>query len=83
MRLTPVPPWGNDTVLGLRSLNGKPQLDSIVPSAALPGGDVVIIGSGLRPQEYRRPQVKFSDVAGAVLICADNQVVARVPEGAV
>jgi len=70
-------------LLGRQNLNGKPQIDAITPPAALPGGDVAILGSGLRPSELRRPQVKFAEMNAAVLICSDDRIVARVPDGAV
>ena len=70
-------------MLGRQNLNGKPQIDAITPPAALPGGDVAILGSGLRPSELRRPQVKFAEMNAAVLICSDDRIVARVPDGAV
>jgi glucose/arabinose dehydrogenase len=54
----------------------------VVPGAALPGGEVRISGSGLRPQDLRRPQVRFGEVEGAVVISADDFLVARVPPGA-
>ncbi len=41
-----------------------------------------IVGSGLRPPELRRPQVRFGEVEGAVVISSDNFMVARVPPGA-
>ena len=41
-----------------------------------------IIGSGLRPQELKRPRVRFGEVEGPVVISSDDFVVARVPQGA-
>ena len=55
---------------------------AISPSAALPGGEVRIVGKSLRPHELRRPQVRFGDVEGAVVISSDDFLVARVPPGA-
>ena len=40
-------------------------LKRLRPRAALAGGEVRITGSGLRPQELRRPKVKFGEVEGA------------------
>jgi sugar lactone lactonase YvrE len=68
--------------LGKKNVNGMPRIDAVIPPAALPGGEVRIVGSGLRPAELRRPRVQFNDVPGAVVISADDFVVARVPEGA-
>ena len=72
----------SDRLLGKKNVNGKPRIDAVEPSAALPGGEVRIIGSGLRPHELRRPRVQFGDVEGAVVISSDQFLVARVPEGA-
>lgn len=72
----------SDRLLGKKNVNGKPHIDAVEPTAALPGGEVRILGKALRPHELRRPRVQFGDVEGSVLISADDFVVARVPEGA-
>ena len=72
----------SDRLLGKKNVNGKPHIESVWPNAALPGGEIRINGSGLRPAELKRPRVQFGDVDGAVVISSDAFVVARVPEGA-
>jgi sugar lactone lactonase YvrE len=72
----------SDRLLGKKNVNGKPHIDRVLPSAALPGGDVRIVGSSLRPAELRRPSVVFGDIEGAVIISSDDFVIARVPNGA-
>jgi len=72
----------SDRLLGKKNVNGKPHIESVYPSAALPGGEVRITGSGLRPMELRRPRVLFGDVDGAVVVSSDDFCVARVPQGA-
>src|SRR5467141_2768056 len=72
----------SDRLLGKKNVNGKPHIEAVAPSFALPGGEVRIIGKGLRPPELRRPSVHFGDIEGTVLISSDDFVVARVPEGA-
>lgn len=62
--------------------NGNPHIESIEPLCALPGGEVRIAGRGLRPQDFRRPEVLFGDVDGSVVISSEQFIVARVPEGA-
>src|SRR5579862_1577637 len=69
-------------LLGKKNVNGKPHIDSLAPSAALPGGEIRINGTSLRPAELKRPRVQFGEVEGAVVISADDFLVARVPEGA-
>jgi len=72
----------SDRILGRKSANGQPHIEAVSPAAALPGGEVRIIGSGLRPPELRRPRVRFGDVEGPIVISSDDFVVARVPQGA-
>src|SRR5450755_4816132 len=73
----------SDRLLGKKNANGKPHIEAVAPSFALPGGEVRISGKSLRPQELRRPSVRFGDVEGSVLISSDDFLVARVPESAV
>jgi sugar lactone lactonase YvrE len=72
----------SDRLLGKRNANGKPQIEAVAPSFALPGGEVRIMGKSLRPPELRRPSVRFGEIEGSVLISSDDFLVARVPEGA-
>src|SRR5467141_1951258 len=72
----------SDRLLGKKNINGKPHIEAVAPSFALPGGEVRIIGRGLRPPELRRPSVRFGEIEGSVLISSDDFLVARVPEGA-
>ena len=72
----------SDRLLGKKNVNGHPHIEAVQPGAALPGGEVRIVGSGLRPHELRRPQVRFGEVEGAVVISSDDFLVARVPSGA-
>jgi hypothetical protein len=73
----------SDRLLGKKSANGKPHIESVAPGFALPGGEVRILGSWLRPPELRRPSVRFGEVEGSVVISADDFVIARVPDEAV
>ena len=72
----------SDRLLGKKNVNGKPHIETVAPSLALPGGEIRIIGKSLRPPELRRPSVRFGEIEGPVLISSDDFVVARVPEGA-
>ena len=71
-----------DRVLGKKNVNGNPHIAALVPDAALPGGEVRITGSGLRPHDFRQPGVRFGNVEGAVVVSTDQFLVARVPFGA-
>jgi len=72
----------SDRILGKKSNNSKPHIESVFPAAALAGGEVRITGTSLRPTELKRPRVQFGEVEGAVVVSADDFLVARVPEGA-
>ena len=73
----------SNRLLGKKNVNGHPHIEAVEPSAALPGGEVRILGSGLRPKTMVRPKVRFTgDVEGSVVISADQFLIARVPEGA-
>jgi sugar lactone lactonase YvrE len=72
----------SDRILGKKNVNGGPHIESVTPAFALTGGEVRIAGSGLRPQELRRPRVQFGDMEGSVVVSSDSFLVARVPEGA-
>src|ERR1700687_4624522 len=73
----------SDRLLGKKNVNGKPHIEAVAPSFALPGGEVRIMGKSLRPPELRRPSVHFGEIEGSVLVSSDDFLVARVPEGAV
>src|SRR5580698_2764890 len=72
----------SDRILGRKSVNGGPHIEAVAPALALAGGEVRITGTGLRPQELRRPKVQFGDVEGSVVVSSEAFLVARVPEGA-
>jgi sugar lactone lactonase YvrE len=72
----------SERILGKKNVNGKPHIESIVPAAALPGGEVRISGSGLKPPDLNRPRVQFGDAEGSIVISSDDVVIVKVPEGA-
>jgi sugar lactone lactonase YvrE len=72
----------SERIPGSKNVNGTPRIEAVEPSAALPGGEIRIIGSRLRPQAMRRPRVQFGELEGAVVISSEQFLVARVPEGA-
>lgn len=63
-------------------MNGKPVIQEIVPAAAIPGGEVVIRGSGFTGADHCRARVNFGGVEAPVVIDSDGFVIARVPDGA-
>ncbi len=68
--------------LAKKNVNGQPHIHALEPSAALPGGEIRIIGSGLNPLDLRRPQVRFGEADGSVVVSTNEFVVVRVPEAA-
>src|SRR5207245_10554445 len=72
----------SDRLLGKKNVNGNPRIEAVHPSAALPGGEVRITGTGLRPPARRRPRVRFGELEGALLISSDEFLIARVPASA-
>ena len=73
----------SDRILGKKTVNGGPRIDTVAPSLALPGGELRITGAGLRPQELHRPKVKFGEFEGSIVVSSDAFLLARVPEGAI
>ena len=64
-------------------MSGKPHIDSILPRAAIAGGDVQICGSGFCSDGLQRPRVRFGGIEANLLISSSQHLIARVPDGAV
>jgi sugar lactone lactonase YvrE len=62
--------------------NGIPHIERISPSAAIPGGEVTVYGSGFTSRNGARPLVRFGDTEAALSLCSNNRLIAKVPEGA-
>jgi sugar lactone lactonase YvrE len=61
----------------------KPQIERVVPGAAIPGGEVVIRGSGFTEDGRTRPTVRFGDQLASLLVSSSRSLTVRVPESAV
>ena len=72
----------SDALLGRRNVDGSPYIDTIDPPAALPGGEVRIIGKSLKPPKLTRPEVSFSGSLGSIVVSSEDYLIARVPFGA-
>lgn len=72
----------SEALLGKKNVDGHPFIDSIDPPASLPGGEVRIIGKGLKPPKLARPKINFGGTQGTIVISSEDFVVARVPFGA-
>ncbi|MFZ1005465.1 MAG: hypothetical protein WAN65_01425, partial [Candidatus Sulfotelmatobacter sp.] len=62
----------SDRLLGKKSVNGGPHIESVSPALALAGGEIRITGSGLRPQQLLRPRVQFGEVEGGVVVSSSS-----------
>ncbi len=58
------------------------KIDSVSPSAAISGGEVLIRGHGFDPSDHVRPRVKFGEIEASVVVAAADFLLARVPDGA-
>jgi sugar lactone lactonase YvrE len=58
----------------------RPHITSLNPRAAIPGGEIVIRGTGLAG-EGLRSLVRFGDEPGTLLLRSPNRLTVRVPEG--
>jgi hypothetical protein len=62
--------------------NGIPHIETVLPAAAIPGGEVEIRGSGFATRTNLRPVVRFGDALATLALASSRRIVARVPEGA-
>jgi len=61
----------------------RPHIEDVIPRAAIPGGELAIRGSGFTPNGHHRPQVRFGEQTGSLLVSSSHRLVVRVPEGVV
>jgi len=62
--------------------NGIPRIDRVAPAAAIPGGEIVIHGSGFASRAHPLPVVRFGEAEGSLALASEHRLIARVPEGA-
>lgn len=72
----------SETLLGRKNPDGNPYIEAIQPAASLPGGEIRIVGKGLKPPRLARPEVSFAGVRGSIVVSSEEFVIARVPYGA-
>jgi sugar lactone lactonase YvrE len=63
-----------------RNGSERPSIKSLIPAAAIPGGDIQIRGSGFPVDP--RPSVSIGDAPAPIVVSSNTMIVARVPEGA-
>src|SRR5271156_5128385 len=62
--------------------NGIPRIERVAPSAAIPGGEIVIYGSGFAPRNRSQPVVRFGETEANLSLASESRLIAKVPEGA-
>jgi sugar lactone lactonase YvrE len=62
--------------------NGIPQIERVAPAAAIPGGEMTILGRGFASGAQARPVVRFGEAEASLALASENRLIARVPEGA-
>lgn len=62
--------------------NGIPRIERIAPSAAIPGGELDIRGTGFSSHAHPRPSVRFGEMDASLALASETRLIARVPEGA-
>src|SRR6202000_1173002 len=62
--------------------NGVPRIEAVTPTAAIPGGELVIRGSGLAPRVGPRRAVHFGEADAGLMLVTEKRVIVRVPDGA-
>jgi sugar lactone lactonase YvrE len=58
----------------------RPQISTVSPAAAIPGGEIQIRGKNLTGEE--RPLARFGDVSAPVVIGSESLMIVKVPQGA-
>lgn len=62
-----------------KSSDTRPQILSVAPAAAIPGGEFQVRGKGFGSVE--RPHVRFGDRDASLVAGSDSYLIVRVPEG--
>lgn len=62
--------------------NGIPRIERVAPSAAIPGGEIAIYGSGFVTRGQTQPVVRFGEAYAGLALASENRIIARVPDGA-
>jgi len=61
---------------------GIPRIERVTPSAAIPGGEITIYGSGFASRNGGRPLVYFGEAEANLALASESRLIVRVPEGA-
>lgn len=58
----------------------NPVIERIIPRAALPGGEVRIVGRNLRGATLAKPRVLVGGSEASIVISSEDSIIARIPE---
>jgi sugar lactone lactonase YvrE len=61
----------------------KPLVEKVTPRAAIPGGEISIVGKGFVSNGNSRPVVRFGDLPGSLLLSSSSRLIVRVPDGVI
>lgn len=68
----------------LKSESGSaPRIESVEPTAALPGGEIEVFGANLGAIQFRRPVAMLGDLAAPVVMSRARRMLLRVPQEAI
>ncbi|HZU10967.1 MAG TPA: gluconolaconase, partial [Pseudacidobacterium sp.] len=59
-----------------------PKIEAVVPTAAIPGGEVELLGESLGPVAQRQPIVMVGQLAASVLLSRSRRIKLKVPDEA-
>ena len=60
-----------------------PHLDHVTPPAAMPGGEVQVLGAHLDSHDARIPHATLGDTAAPVILSRPTRATIQIPEGAI
>lgn len=59
-----------------------PRIESVEPGAALPGGEIEVVGANLGAVSFRRPVAMLADLAAYLVMSRNRRMILRVPHEA-
>lgn len=65
------------------STTPAPKIEALLPNAALPGGDIDVLGAHLGPVANRKPVPMLGELAAPVLLSRGERLTLQIPEEAV
>lgn len=74
--------WFQDMAKTKANTQETPRIEAVVPAAAIPGGEVELIGASLGPVAQRQPVVMLGQLAAPLLLSRSRRIRLKVPEEA-